>query len=85
MLNRFRNRGAIDYYTMAIVMPGTPGEVIAMVLYNRALVHVAIGDDQRCVDDLVAVLAIDEVPVNVRTMARQKLAKMESRSRKRNV
>ena len=78
-------RGAIDTYTKAIDMPETPAEVKAMVLYNRALVLVATGDVQKAVGDLDAVLAIDEVPVNVRTMARLKLAKIDSRSHMKNV
>ena len=61
-------------------MPDTPADVKAMVLYNRALVHVATGDDQRAVDDFDAVLTMDEAPVHVKTMARQKLAKMKFES-----
>ena len=56
-----------------------------MVLYNRALVHVATGDYRKGVDDLNAVMAMDEAPMNVKTRARQKLAKREIRSRKSNV
>jgi hypothetical protein len=55
-----------------------------MALYNRALAYVAAGDDHNGVDDLNAVLAMDAVLVNVKTMARQKLARMESRSAKSN-
>ena len=74
--------GAIDAYSKAIDMPDTPAEVKAMVLYNRALALAATGDVRRAVGDLDAVLVIDEVPVNVRTMARHKLAKIDARSRK---
>ncbi len=66
-------------------MPGTPADLIAMVLYNRALVYVASGDDRKGADDLDAVLAMNEALVNVKTMARQKLARMKSRSRQRDV
>ena len=57
-----------------------------MVLYNRALVNVAEGDDAKGVDDLETILAMDGamVIVNIRPMARQKVAKMESRTRKKN-
>ena len=78
------HQGAIDAYTMTIDMPDTSADLKAMALYNRALVHVAAGDDRKGVDDLNAVLAMDEAPVNVKTMARHKLAGMESRSRKSN-
>ncbi len=78
--------GALANYTTAIELAGVPAEVIAMALYNRALVYVAAGDDAKGVDDLDAILAMDGamVIVNVRTMAKQKLAKMESRTRKSN-
>ena len=78
--SRHDHQGAIDDYTTTIDMPATPADVKAMVLYNRALVHVATGDDREGVDDLEAVLAMDEALVNVRTMARQELARIESRT-----
>jgi hypothetical protein len=75
--------GAIDDYTATIGMPNTPPNVRAMALYNRALVLVATGDNQKGVADLNAVLAMDESPSNVKTKAREKLAKIETRSRDR--
>jgi hypothetical protein len=78
-------QGAFDNYTAAIDMPDAPSDVKAMALYNRALVRVAVGDDRDGVDDLHAVLTMDEAPLKVKAMARQKLARMESRSRKNNV
>ena len=78
-------QGAIDDYSATIDMPDAPFDVKAMALYNRALVHVAAGNDRNGVDDLDAVLALDEAPVNVKTRARQKLTKMDSRSRKSDV
>jgi hypothetical protein len=77
-------QGAIEDYTATIGMPNTPANVRAMALYNRALVLVATGDNQKGIDDLNAVLRMDESPVNVKTRARQKLTKMEARSRDRN-
>jgi hypothetical protein len=74
--------GAIDDYTKSIDAPNTPDDVIAMVLYNRALVYAATGEDRKGVNDLDAVLAMNDAPVNVKTMARQKLARIESRVRK---
>jgi adenine C2-methylase RlmN of 23S rRNA A2503 and tRNA A37 len=75
---------ALANYTAAIDAADVPPDVKAMALYNRALVHVATGNDAKGIDDLDAVLAMDGamVIVNVKTMARQKLAKMESRNRK---
>ena len=47
-----------------------------MALYRRALLHVASGNDAQSVDDLNRLLAMDELLVNTKTMARQKLATM---------
>lgn len=83
---RHDNIGALADYTVAIEMEGVPADVKAMALYNRALVYAATGDEAKGVDDLHAILAMDAAMplVNIRTMAKQKLAKMESRSRKSN-
>ena len=79
------HEGALEDYTTIIGMPGTPADLLVMVLYNRALVYVAAGDDQKGTADLDAVLAMDESLVNVKTMARQKLARMESRASRSNL
>ena len=80
------NKGALAHYTAAIELAGVPTDVKAMALYNRALVYAAIGDDAKGVNDLDAILAMDGAMlfVNIRTMAKQKLVKMESRIRKKN-
>ena len=77
---RHDHQGAISGYTAAINVPDAPSDVKAMALYNRAMVHVATGDEASGIGDLNAVLAMTELLVNVKTMARQKLARMESRS-----
>ena len=79
------HEGALEDYTTMIGMPGMPADLLAMALYNRALVYVAEGDDRKGAADLDAVLAMNEALVNVKTMARQKLARMESRASKSNV
>lgn len=80
---KHNREGALVDYTSAIEMPNVPADVKAMALYNRALVYLAAGDDPKGVDDLGAVLAMDGamMMINVKTMARQKLAKIESRTR----
>ena len=80
--NKHDYQGALANYTAAIEAVGIPGTMKAMVLYNRALVYVAAGDDPKGADDFDAVLEIDEAIVNVKSMARHKLALMESRIRK---
>jgi hypothetical protein len=79
------HQGAIHDYSTTLGIPGTPPDLMAMVLYNRALVYVAAGDDRKGAEDLDAVLAMNEPLVNVKTLARQKLARMESRSSKSQV
>lgn len=78
------NDGAIHDYTETIGMSGTPADVRAMVLYNRALVYMSVGEEGKGTEDLETVLAMEETLVNVKTMARQKLAKMASRSGRKN-
>jgi hypothetical protein len=74
-------QGAILQYSTVVDMPGVPGDVKAMALYNRALALSAAGSGPRGIADLNEVIAMESTPVNVRTMARQALARIESRSR----
>lgn len=78
------HQGALQDYTNTLGMPGTPAELLAMVLFNRALVYVAAGDQPRGAADLDAVLAMNEACANVKLMARQKLARMVSRASKQD-
>lgn len=76
------HQGAIDDYTAAMGLPDLPPELKAMVLFNRGLVHVAAGDEAQGIKDLKIVLSMDEAPGDVKSMARQKLARMQTRSKK---
>jgi len=78
------HQGAIGDYTTVISMTDAPNDVKAMALYNRALVHIAVGHHRKGADDLDAVLASDNAPVNVKTTAREKLVRMNFRSRDRS-
>jgi len=78
------HQGAIADYSSTIGMRVLPPDVLAMVLYHRALGFFAIGDEGKGEDDLKAVLAMHESLVNVKTMARQKLASTESQANTRN-
>ena len=73
------HKGAIDDYTATIDMQDIPPDVKAMALYNRAVVHSAVGSNPMAVDDLNAVLAMAEPLDNVKTAARQKLTRMKRR------
>ena len=71
--------GAIEDYTVAIEMSETPCDVRAMTLYNRALVYTNTGEEAKGVADLNAILAMGEMLINVKSMARQKLARISAR------
>ena len=78
------HQGALDDYTTTVGIPGVSADLMAMALYNRALVYVATGDNQKGAADLDAVLAMKETLINIKTMARMKLARMESRPSKKS-
>lgn len=79
------HQGAIDDFTATIDMPDAPSYVKKMALHDRALLHVAAGNDRNGVDDFDAVLAIDKTLVSLKTIARRRLARMETQPRKSNV
>ena len=82
--NKHDHEGAIADYTEAIGMHQVPEETIAMLLYNRALVYVASGDNEKGILDLNTVLGMKENLGNIKSMARQKLSRMEERNTNRN-
>lgn len=72
--------GAIKVYSAAIEMSDAPGDVTGMALYNRALSYAAAKDNHRARDDLKAVLAMKELPNNIKVAADQKLKRLARRS-----
>jgi hypothetical protein len=81
---KHNHQGAIEDYTAVIDLPGVAADLSAMVRYNRALVYVAIGEERKGIDDLETVLAMSEPLTRIKTMASQKLARMESRAGKQH-
>lgn len=77
---KHNHQGAIDDYSAAIDDKAAARDVRAMALYNRALVFYAIGDNVKAAQDLNLVLGMEESFVNIKTMARQKLARMVTRA-----
>lgn len=75
--------GAILDYTALLALPAAPQDLRAMALFNRGLVLVAAGDHGRGGDDLQEVAAMATTSENIRTLARQKLARMETRRQQR--
>jgi hypothetical protein len=72
--------GAIDDYTTAIDTPNAAPDVKAMAQYNRALAHRAAKNEPKAIEDLNLVIAMKETLINVKTMARQELIRIERRS-----
>lgn len=69
--------GAIADYDAVIAAPAATADLVLMARYNRALVHAAAGNQQLAEHELRAVVALEATPINVRTAARQKLARMQ--------
>jgi len=81
--NKRNHQGALNDYTASLELRDIPADVKAVVLFNRALVFIAAGENQNGISDLDAVLAMDDLLPNIRTMARLKLEKMKTRDARR--
>jgi hypothetical protein len=68
--------GAIADYDAVIANKAASPDLISMARYNRALVNAAVGNQELAEHELRAVIAFGETPINVRTAARHKLARM---------
>ena len=76
--SREDNSGAIKAFTQVIELRFAPKDIASMALFNRGLVLVASGEKTKGVVDLELVLEMENSPSNVRTMARQELARIKS-------
>jgi lipoprotein NlpI len=74
---RHNHQQAIVDYTQVIEMNEAPADIRAMALYNRALVHDAVGDQRRAIADLKQVLTMSGTSEQVRTEARRKITRMD--------
>jgi hypothetical protein len=72
-----KNHAAIADYTAVIDMAGVRADILAMALYNRALIYHATGCESDAIDDLNKVLEMANVAENVKTEAQRKLVRME--------
>lgn len=68
---------AIKYYTKVIDTPDSPQDVIAMALFNRALVFTTIGMERRATEDLTTILCMPEAIPKIKKSARDKLVRMQ--------
>jgi hypothetical protein len=52
----------------------------ARVLFNRALVHSALKNEEQALADIEEVLKLPDVPDNVQTAAKERLIRLRKRS-----
>lgn len=68
---------AIEAYTAAIEHDEAPEDVIAMALYNRALLLAASSTPERAIADLKIVRAMPNAPFSVKVAAKRRLGRMQ--------
>lgn len=78
------HEGALQQYTTAIAMPGAPPDILAMALYNRALVLATQGDAASATRDLNSILAMKQDLTQIKMEARRKLVRMRRSSTRPN-
>ncbi|MBX3414709.1 MAG: hypothetical protein KF708_18620 [Pirellulales bacterium] len=83
--NSRQHRQAIECYSTAIKMSNGPADVQAMARYNRALVYATLGQREAAIDDLEYVLALPLKLMEIKAAARQRLARMKSRTDRNGV
>ena len=70
---------ALEIYNRLIDEPATRSEVKARALFNRALAHSSMDEDERAIADLEQVLAMPNIPENVQSAARTQLLRVKKR------
>lgn len=71
---------AIKIYNELLRSTSATAEVKARALFNRALAHSSMKDDVKAVADLKQLTAMQDIPENVRTAARNQLVRLQNRS-----
>ena len=75
-----RPEKALEIYESMLKTRSLSSSLRARVLFNRALVHSALKNDDQAVADLEAVLKLPDVPDNVQTAAKERLTRLRKRS-----
>jgi tetratricopeptide (TPR) repeat protein len=75
-----RTEQALEIYNQLIDSRTTSDTTRARALYNRALVHSALHNDQQALADLEKVLTLPNLPDNVQTAARNRIARVKRRA-----
>lgn len=70
---------ALEVYNELLASPGISPSIRARALFNRALAHSSLKDDSRAVIDLQQLVSLPAIPENIRTAARNQLARLASR------
>jgi len=70
---------ALEVYNELIASPGISPSIRARALFNRALAHSSLNDDTSAVVDLKQLVSLPGIPENVRTAARNQLARLAGR------
>jgi hypothetical protein len=70
---------AIAIYDSLLSYEGTSLTVRARALFNRALAHSSMKDDQKAIADLEEVMSLPGAPENVLTAARNQLIRVRNR------
>lgn len=75
-----RPEKALDIYESLLKTHSLSSSLRARVLFNRALVHSALKNDEQALADLQEVLKLPEVPDNVQTAAKERLVRLHKRA-----
>src|SRR5262245_26861195 len=78
-----RPQQAMKIYNSLVDSTKTDREIRAKALFNRALAHSSLKDDERALEDLSRVLALPNVPDSVQIAARSHLARVRKRTERR--
>jgi len=75
---------AIAVYDAIVNAKGGSSSLRARALFNRALAHSSLKNDQQAILDLEEVVSFQGTPENVRSAARNQLVRVRNRVQRRN-
>ena len=70
---------AIAVYDSLVTAKGSNSDLRARALFNRALAHSSIKDDQKAIADLEEIITLPGVPENVLAATREQLIRVRNR------
>ena len=75
-----RPEKALEIFNSLLTTPTLSASVRASALYNRALAYSALDEDDKAMADLQKVLTLPNVPDNVQSAAKSRIARVKKRS-----